>query len=81
MGFTYWYLAAWVAGGVALATMLLLQRGRAPLALPLALLGFGAAGFAARALGYQTWEITLASAAMACLVCAVAGYGLMRLAR
>jgi hypothetical protein len=72
-------LATWIAGGVVLATLLLVRSERQPFALAFALLGFGGGGFAARALGYASWQVTLASALLACLLLAGFGYALQRL--
>ena len=78
MGLTYGYLAAWIAGGVALGTVLLVRSSRKPYALPFALLGFGGVGFTTRALGYHAWDATLANACIACVLAAALGYLLQR---
>ncbi len=51
MTIVYGYLIAWIAGGVALITTLLLRTPGALLALALALIGFGGAGFLAQGFG------------------------------
>lgn len=81
MGLTYAYLIAWIAGGVALWTMLLLQTRRRPIALSFALVGFGGAGFLAQGLGVEPWHLVLSSAAGAAVLAGALGYVVERLER
>jgi hypothetical protein len=81
VGLTYAYLMAWMAGGVALWTMLLLQTRRRPIALAFALVGFGGAGFLAQGLGVEPWHAVLSSAALAGALGGALGYAVERLER
>jgi hypothetical protein len=78
---TYAYLIAWMAGGIALWTMLLLQTRRRPIALAFALVGFGGAGFLAQGLGIEPWHVVLSSALLASAVGGLLGYVVERLER
>ena len=73
------YFGAWLAGGVALLTMLLLGTKRRPLWLAFALMGYGGVGIAARALGFQPWQRALGAAIGCAFVLALLGYVLQRL--
>lgn len=74
----YSFIAAWIAGGIVLATQLLLPTDSRPFALSFALLGFGSAGLGARALGYGAVPDALAIASLACALLGALGYALQR---
>ena len=81
VGLTYAYLIAWMAGGLALWTMLLMQTRRRPIALAFALIGFGAAGFITQGLGMGSWQSVLSSAVLASALGGLLGYVIERLGR
>jgi CHASE2 domain-containing sensor protein len=81
VGLTYAYLIAWMAGGVALWTMLLLSTRRRPIALAFALVGFGGAGFLAQGIGVEPWQTVLSSALGAAVIAGALGYVVERLER
>jgi hypothetical protein len=76
---TFAYVGAWIAGGLLLAALLIFRPERQPYALALALIGFGAGGFAMRTAGFHLPQITLQTAAVAALGAAALGYLMQRL--
>jgi hypothetical protein len=81
VGLTYAYLIAWIVGGLALWTMLLLSTRRRPIALAFALMGFGGGGFLAQGLGVTPSQSVLMTAIAAAAAAWLLGYIVERLER
>lgn len=74
MALTFSYLAAWIAGGIALLTILLLGTARRPYSLAFALIGYGGAGTVSVALGLPVLHALAAAGAGGAVL---GGFGLL----